>query len=364
MKGYKEEKLGIREFSTMLLLIIAVKLSDTTPVLLFQRAKNAGWMLPIISFIVITPSFLVLLSVLKKYKDKNLVEIIYQLMGKFFGFVYSADFTLVMYTLMIIATRDVVDTITTMFYIETPPLIIYCLFMFAALFLCSRGLSAIGSVCWFIVPALATAASTAVALVLPDMKPLYIFPIGGVKPVELIMGIPFYASLEIEVVVMAILYPKVKNHGEYAKGSMIAFIIATILIAGSCLGYLMVFDVIPLEHIAFPFLELTRIIRIGRFISNAEAIFFAFWIMAACLRFSIYLYIVTSLFVNTIKKKSMKLYSLLIAVTVIVFASIPENFPPLVFGIRRYLLLVSFSTLVPLPYILSFLSKRKGEETG
>lgn len=360
MQSNDNEKIGIREFSTMLLLIIGVKLSDTTPVLLFQRAKNAGWILPIIAYIVIMPSFIILLSLLKKYATKDLSEIIYHLMGKYIGFFYNFGIFTIFMILSIISTRDVMDTITTMFYVETPPIILYLIFMSAAVFLCRRGLEVIGGTCWIVVPALIAAASTAVLLTLPDMNFQFIFPIGGIKTTELLAGIPFYSSMQSEVIAIAILFTRVRSYEEYAKGSFIALTIGMILISVSCLAYLLVFDVLPLEHIPFPFLELTRIIRIGRFISNAEALFFTFWIMAACLRYTIYMYVVTKWLLNTFHKDNLEPFFKFTASIVIFFSLLPENYVTLVFKVRRYLLLSSFLILIPLPYILLLLSKRKG----
>lgn len=362
MSNKSDEKIGVREFGTMLILIIGVKLSDTTPALLFQRAKNAGWILPIIALVIVFPSYIVMLSLFKKYKDKNLIELQYHLMGKVFGLIYGMALGIIMLILMSISSRDVMDSITIMFYPKTPPVVIYLIFMGTAVFLCRRGLATIGGICWLIVPALIIAAMSAIILTVPDMRTGYIFPIGGIKPMELVKGMPFYVSLETECIMLGALFTKVRSYRDYAIGGMTALIFGSFLIAGSCFAFLLVFDVVALQHIPFPFLELTRIIRIGRFISNAEAIFFGFWIMAAALRFTIYLYAITSAFLSIFHKTDIKPYFILFAAAVIFLSLLPENFVTLVFNIRKYLIVASSCTFIPLPYILLFISKMKGEE--
>jgi spore germination protein (amino acid permease) len=359
VQNSREVKLGIREFSMMLLLLLGSKFADTTPTLLFKRAKNAAWMLPIISAVIMLPSFLILLSLLKKYKDKNFIEIIYIIMGKYIGFIYSILISTIMFIYMIIISRDVVDTIITMFYPSTPPIVIYLLLMATAIFICRRGLTALGGVCWMIVPILVVTSTLTILLTLPDMKLQYIYPIGGIKITELIQGIPFFASITIEILVLSILYPKVKSHDEYKKGTFIALIIAVIFISAFCVAYVLVFDTIAVQHIPFLYLELTRIIRIGRFVSNSEAAFLGFWISAAGLRLSLYLYMTTSLFLNTFHRKNLKPFFPLFAALCLFFGLLPENFSFILFTFRKYLLLTSFTVIVPQPYLLYFLSKRK-----
>jgi spore germination protein KB len=359
VQNSSKDKLGIREYSAMLLLTLGPKFSDTTPSVLFKRAKNGAWMLPIISAIIMLPSFLVLLSLLKKYKDKNFIEIIYIILGKYIGFIYSLTISIIMFVYMIVISRDVTDTIITMFYPSTPPIVIYLLFMSSAIFICGRGLAALGGACWLMFPVLMVAASFTILFTVPDMRLQYLFPIGGIKVMELIKGIPFFASMTIEALTLSILYPKVKSQEEYKKGTLIGLILSVMFISLFCVTYLLVFDVMAVQRIPFQYLELTRMIRIGRFISNAEAAFLGFWIIAAGLRLSVFLYMITSLFLNTFHRKSMKPFFPLFAALCLFFALLPENFSFILFTFRKYLLLCSFSVIVPLPYLLYFLSRRK-----
>lgn len=360
MQNNSTDKVGIREFSMMLLLIIGAKLADTTPVLLFKRAKNGAWMLPIISAIIILPSFFTMLSLLKKYKNKNLIDIVYLLMGKLMGFIYGISLGAILLMVMIISTRDICDTITTMFYPQTPPIAIYFLFMASAVFICRKGLEALSGACWLFVPILVLVITLSILLTIPDMRIQYIYPIGGIKPIELFKGIPFFAAMTSEVILFSVLYPEVKSFDEYKKGSLIGLLVGSFFISCICITYLLVFDVMAVQQVAFPFLELTRIIRIGRFVSNAEAAFLGFWIVGSTLRFSILLYIVTKLFLNTFHKNELKPYFPLFASLIIFFGLLPENYIFLLFQLRKYVLLCGFLIIIPLPYILHLLSMRKG----
>lgn len=360
MQKTVDEKLGFGEFFTMHLLLIAVKLSDTSPVLLFKRAKNGAWLIPFIAAIVFIPSLFLMLSLLKKYKDKNIVDITYYLMGKFLGFLLGIAMSVIMLVFTVITTRDITDEIIVMFYPSTPPIVIYCLFMGASLFIVHRGLGPLGSACLIIVPGLVLAVVSIIIFSIPDMRFGYIFPIMGIKLTEMLKAIPNYGSMVSEVVFITILYPSVKSHKDYKLGSSMALIGGVLMISAMCLTYLFVFDAVAPQHMPFPFHELTRMIRIGRFISNAEAAYLGLWIIAATLRFSIYLYVTTRFFINTFGGNNLKPYYKLVAATVIFLGMLPENYIYLVFKGRGYLLLSSFIVFFLLPYILWFLSLRKG----
>jgi spore germination protein KB len=355
-----DEKLGFGEFFTIHLLLIAVKLSDTSPVLLFKRAKNGAWMLPIIAAIVFTPSMLIMLSLLKKYKDKNIIDLTYELMGKFLGFILGIVMSMIMLVFTVIATRDISDEIIVMFYPATPPIVIHCLFMGTALFIVHRGLGPLGSACLIIVPGLILAVGSIIMLSIPDMRFGYFFPVTGIKFTDMIKSIPNYSSMVSEVIFLTILYPSVKSNKDYKIGSILALTGGVLLISVMCLTYLFVFDAVAPQHVPFPFHELTRMIRIGRFISNAEAGYLGLWIIAATLRFSIYLYITTRYFVNTFRSNNLKPYYKFIAAAVIFLGLLPENSVFLIFKGRGYLLLLSFTVFITLPYILWFRSYRRG----
>jgi hypothetical protein len=231
--------------------------------------------------------------------------------------------------------------------------------MATAVFICGRGLAALGGICWIMIPMLVVAANMAIMLTIPDMRLQYIYPIGGIKVMELIKGIPFFVSMTIEVLILSVLYPKIKSHSDYAKGSLFSLIFGAVNISAFCITYLLVFDVASVQQIPFPYLELTRMIRIGRFISNAEAAFLGFWIIGAALRLTVYLYMITTLFLSTFHRKELKPYFPLFAALCLFFGLLPENFVFILFIYRKYLLLCSFSVIVPLPYLLYFSSKIK-----
>jgi hypothetical protein len=85
--GY-DDKLGVLEYASILMLCMGIKATDSTPTIFCKSAMNAGWMVPIVSSFIALASISCLMVLFKKYKDKNLVELIYHLTGRYVGFFY------------------------------------------------------------------------------------------------------------------------------------------------------------------------------------------------------------------------------------------------------------------------------------
>ncbi|MFK4996772.1 hypothetical protein ACI2OX_02240 [Bacillus sp. N9] len=58
-------KIGTRELTSIILLSLGMKLSDTTPNQLYTGGENAAWAMPFIFLITIGVPFLLLLRLLK-----------------------------------------------------------------------------------------------------------------------------------------------------------------------------------------------------------------------------------------------------------------------------------------------------------
>src|SRR3954469_9525723 len=79
-------KLGVREYVAIAIFMIGVKITEDTPSLLYGQAKNALWMIPLISGgIFFVPLFL-LVKTMSLFQDKSFFAVIRQLLGKYIGF--------------------------------------------------------------------------------------------------------------------------------------------------------------------------------------------------------------------------------------------------------------------------------------
>ncbi|KKI89411.1 hypothetical protein WQ54_26450 [Bacillus sp. SA1-12] len=57
MSKHYVDGIGVKEYLSIMLILIGVKMADTTPALLMEEVKSATWMVPIFSGIFFYPFF-------------------------------------------------------------------------------------------------------------------------------------------------------------------------------------------------------------------------------------------------------------------------------------------------------------------
>ncbi|SES15097.1 spore germination protein (amino acid permease) [Gracilibacillus ureilyticus] len=288
--------LRVREIAAMILLLVGVKLSDSTPALLTQKAQNGFWLIPVISFICIFPSFLLMLYLLKKYKDKNLVHLLEAILGKGAGKAVSFIIFLFAFLSMTLDSRNYIEQIKLLYFPESPTNIIFLIFMVVVFLGAKKGFEVIGYSSWIGLPLIKASAFTIIFLVLGDLVLQRIFPIfGSGLPIILKEGV-VKASMFAELFYILIAYLATRETAKFNKGSIIAALIAFFEILIFYFIYITVFDYNSVAKIAFPFHDITQFISFGEFFTNIETLFMVFWLFAAFLKFIIFLYITTWIF--------------------------------------------------------------------
>jgi len=349
------------ELSAIIILTIGIKFSDMTPAIYAQTGKNGYWLMPIISFIVILPSALLLLHLLGKYKNTNLIELIRHILGPKIGSVVSFILFLATFGALSMDSKNYVDTINTMYFEESPELILHLVFMFVCVLGAKKGFEAIGSTAWAILPYIKIAIVILLVIVLKDVIWLRIFPIfgGGLK--EMVIEGAKKGSVFAELFIITMAYPIVKDKKNFRKGYLIGSFVVLFELLFFFLIYCTFYDYKSITKVAFPFHEMTQYINVGGFFTNIETFFMAFWILGAFFRFMLILYITTWLFgaIFNIKEFEPLVFILaLIALTVgsVLGGSIYDNM------IRRdnFLDLVT-PFLILFPVMLWVVAKFKGE---
>src|SRR5699024_1618043 len=107
----------------------ATKLTDSTPALLAQDTQNAFWLSPIISFVCIFPSFLLMIYLLKKYQDKNLVELLEAITTKWIGKLLGIIIFLFGFLSITFDSRNYIEQSKLLYFPESPTLFIYLIFI-------------------------------------------------------------------------------------------------------------------------------------------------------------------------------------------------------------------------------------------
>ncbi|TDX48035.1 GerAB/ArcD/ProY family transporter [Orenia marismortui] len=325
MSRAADGKIGWRELMPLIILVSVMVGVDITPVLLFKIGKNATWLFPLVWGVVMIIPLLALLSLLRSYQDKGLIEIIYQLTGKYLGFILGSLLFLISLNILIRMSSNYVQETADIFLFTSPDIEIYLLLIGTAYFIAKQGFEVIGRVSSLLFPYMVVAFIILVLLAQVDFIYEFLYPLGGPGVMKIIKSSVTHISLVMEFILLATFFPFVNNYKDYRRSIFGGLSISMLVISLTFVIYTVMFDYNQLQVISHPFNLLIRVTGIARFFMNFDAFFFAFWLMAMIIRFSFYLYLSTFLFARVLKIKEFEPLLLPFATLTIIMGLMPEN---------------------------------------
>ncbi|WP_394218913.1 endospore germination permease [Halobacillus trueperi] len=345
-------KIGGREFASIVILTIGIKAADTTPTLLFEGGQQATWMIPLFCFLTIIIPFLFLLRLLKKFEDKGLIDIIYNITGKYVGFVIG----MILFVLMVIGSslnsRSYIDIISVLFYPTTPlPFIYFCL-MLTAYFVANRGLQAIGRTAWLILPLVKLALLLLVVFVWWEVEFANLFPLEGPGLDAVAIQGAKFSSILSELIFLGVLYPFIRSFQTFKKAGWFGIVFSVVEISLFIALFIMVFSYPSIHSIAFPFQTLTQMAEVTQIVDHTESFYLIFWVVGSVIHFSIYLYVTTAVFTYTLKLKEPEPLIMPMAGLVLLVGMLPQNLSQTILITRENFLYVTSVVVFVLPIFL------------
>ncbi|WP_163969706.1 GerAB/ArcD/ProY family transporter [Oceanobacillus halotolerans] len=358
--GQSQEKIGIKEYLAIMILMVGTKLTDDTPAILFDNLRNAGWMGPLINgFIALILTYL-LMRVVLSYENKNLIEVITHLFGKYLGYVVLFILWIISFGALTVDTAIYTDIIGTMYFTNTPTIVSYGVLMMVCAYGAKRGLEQIGSVAWAVFPYLQFILFVILVLTLTQGEYAFLTPILGPGGWEVVKESSFRLSIYFDILYLFLLVPFVKSKKDFKKGTWIAFIVIVVQLTITMIGYLVLFDYVSVEQLNYPFHELIRFIQIGIF-GRVESFFFPFWLIASFVRFAAYLYLSAMLFGWLFKIEEFEYVIPTFATLIVLVGLIPESPTFAIFQLREAILKFSTPVFFMLPILLWMMAKLKGD---
>jgi spore germination protein KB len=353
-------KIGIREYISIILLVVGVKLSDDTPAIFIEYLGSAYWMAPlIIGALSFIPIYL-MIKVITLYKDKNLHDSILHLFGKYLGNVFSIILLLFGIAALIIDSAQYVDIIGTMYFTKTPTFIIYLVLMGASAYIAKKGLEHIGTIAWLVLFYIKFSLFVALIFSLRQGSVSFLFPLFGYGAGKVLKESVSHVSIFADFFYLGLIAPYIISAKAFKKGTMIGLFIVSIELCFTFLVFLFVFDYEGLKMINYPYHEVIRVIRLG-FLTNVETFFFPFWIIATFIRFSFYLYLI-AIFLGGICKIQKFEFLIPPMATIVVFIGMMPEAPTFTnFFLRDALLKILSPLFFSFPILMWLVAKIKGE---
>jgi spore germination protein KB len=349
-------RIGGREFFSILYVMMALRITNSTPNLLLDAGLTAAWTMPLISSAFLFVPMLLMLPLLEKYKV-GLIDLVIQLTGSFLGKLITLAMFAAVFSSTALNSRNYSDIVITMYYPETSVLLILVvLILVASFYIAHRGLEAIGRASLLVVPVFLLTSILLVVGVADRLNILYLFPIAGSGAVEVVKGSVTYSAFFADIILVGILYAHVRTYRAFRKAAIWGLWVPAVKMSVFLAVYVMMFDYPAVQNIAFPYHHLTRMAMIGSLANHVEALFLALWFVGAALHFAIYLYLSAYLLGKVIGYRKFELLLLPLSGIAVVLGMIPDNHFQ---GeqLRKVLLQTSSGLFLLLPVVLWVLDR-------
>jgi spore germination protein KB len=351
-------KIGVREFCALVLLTLSVKGADTTPDLLTTAGLNAAWLLSVISYVVIAIPLFVLLPLIKKH-NVGLIELIFILTGKKFGFMIGMLLSLMLLYATVINSRAHIDIVTTLFFPQTSLPALYALFFIIIYSIAKRSIEAITRASWLLLWWMSFIIFLLLFLVSTEMNWLHLFPLLGPGLRSLTIEGVRHSGLFADAILLTALYSYTRSYKEFRISILVGFAGSFIWIVSLMAAYQMTYDFPAVNSINYMFQQMTRITAIAGTITHLEALFLAFWVMTSVIHFAVYIYTAVFFLARTTKIRHFEPLLLSIAGLITLGGLIPHHVVDLNHARESASGYYSF-VFISLPLLLWVLDRMKG----
>ncbi|WP_338786928.1 GerAB/ArcD/ProY family transporter [Metabacillus sp. FJAT-53654] len=345
---YRNEEggLGTKEYFSIMLILIGVKLADTTPTLIIEDVKSATWMVPFFAGCIFYPFFYLSLIVVTKRKNKNLIEVSKDVFGKGLGSFFSIILFLLAFSTLCLDLREYVDTVAVIYFTDTPLFAIALLILSASLYNGLKGLGPLGSAFYICTPYIKLAIFLLAILVIRESVWSNALPLfgGGVK--EIVKQSFNKASIFGDLFLLLVIYPSIKNKTSLKKLTLYGTLFLMVEMSFFILSYIILFGYPFLERVTYAFHEVSKYVKLGNFSSHIETYFFFFWLLAVTLRLSFYLYGSAVIYKTIFSVNSLKPVLVPLSLIALILSMFPENPVYSSFIFRKHLYNIATYSLI------------------
>ncbi len=357
MLKISDGKIGTKEFMALVFLSMGTQGADTTPDLLVFAGKNAAWIIPILSFLILLIPFLVLLTLIKKH-NQGLMELLDRLGGKVFSSLIGLLLFIIIFSATVVNSRSYVDIVNTMFYPKTPIIYLFFVLMLTSFLIAKRGLETIGRTSWTLLWWFNLFGLLLFIFVWKFTNWRFLFPLAGPGMKHLVIESVKNVSIYGDVILLAAFYPFLRSFRSFRTSSLIGWGLASFWMVVIIALSISVFDYPAIEYLKYMYHQLTRVARIGTF-AHLESVFLGVWIVASVIHFSIYIYITAFFFARMLRLNEFERFILPLAGLSLLIGLLPDNIVQLN-EVKKIIYSVSSSTLLALPFVLWLLDRWKG----
>lgn len=297
----REGNFGYHEAISLLVITIITKVFFTSPAILVDIVGTAGWYMTIISVLAAIFAFMFLYMLLKRFPNKNIMEIADLVLGKWGSIIFLLLLGGFLLWTASISVREFTEVLKVYVLPQSPPSFIMILFVITIIVLSFMGLETIARFAKFIIYILGVGFILVVLLSSQNFVPRHLFPILGYGlDTTLIHGL-LRSSFYGEIVIIGVIASSLQGSKEIKRIGFSTLLIAGFLTSFSLLVFTLVFPYTVGQELTSPMYEMAALIDYGGFMQRMEPIFLFLWNFGTFIEVSLIFYATLMIFCHAFR---------------------------------------------------------------
>lgn len=361
----KEGRFGTIEAVALTTVVLITKAFFTSIRVLIKATSTSAWYATLISCVASMLLFLLVYLLMKRFPNKELVEIFQIVTGKFIGKILGLIFSAYFVYYAGSSLREFVEMIKAYVLPYTPPSAIIFIFLVVVVFFAYVGLEGIARMGYISFIIILVGLVLILVLPLPFYNVDNLFPLAGYSLQSTLYAGLLRTSAYSDVIFLAFIINALQGIKQFKKVGLISLSLSGAIISATILCSLLAFEYTQASENLSTLFQLSRIIYFNRFFQRVESIFIFIWVVASLMNVALAFYMAASIFCKTFKIPNHRPSLLPLAFCTFTVTLLPESLSEVV---ERNVLLLRQSSLfitylIPLlVLLLALIRGKKGEK--
>jgi len=275
----KKDEISLRQLMLIYILLIGSPAIRLIPSYTAKAAKQASWVAPLVSLAVSLILILILQVLFNRYKNESLLDIVQNILGKYFATIINVVWFILITILAAIYVRYYSERMVTSLFPNTSTILFSCILLLVLALVLRAGLAIFARMNEIFLPVVITIYLVMSILVFPEVRIKNFYPITYKDILPIFSASMATTAMFGYVTLLFILGDKVKGKDKIKKlGFQSNFLLAFLL----CLTILAPVGVFGADLVAkmnFPYFSAVKDISLFGIIERVEAGIIAIWIL-------------------------------------------------------------------------------------
>ena len=340
----KEGQLGVFEATALIVILMSYKVLLSSPRQLIELTATAAWITSLVSCAVAVVGFVFIYLLLKRFPNKNIIEIFKEVYGRKIYFIPSIlVYLLLIYNLSLIL-REFAETLKSYILPLTPIPFVLLVILLSVIFVSILGLEVIARMASITTPPLLLGYFLILILSINKYSFYNITPLLGTGIGMILKHGMLRSSIYGDVFILTIIATSMQGVSHIKKAGFIGLPIAGVLVSIGILCFNLANPYQTASESLSPIIQLARDIEYGRFVQRLDPLSGFLWVLASLIVLTTIFFAALKVYCELFEIKNHKPLTFSLGLIIFCLSYLPLNISQVIIG--QILIIREFSWII------------------